>query len=116
MSVHKAAVSCILDFGDGTNFATGGYDKLINIFNYQKGDSAFSLNSNRSAICALAWNSHNKKMISAGLDQTLTIWTAFFLNGIVSDFSLERIITSVGLVCSMQSLSLAYDCFVIGNK
>ena len=55
-------------------------------------------------------------MISAGLDQTLTVWSTFFTNGVISDMNLERIITNAGLVCSMQSLNLAYDYCVIGNK
>lgn len=67
-------------------------------------------------MCALSWNHHNRKMISAGLDQTLTVWSTFFTNGVISDMNLERIITNAGLVCSMQSLNLAYDYCVIGNK
>ena len=36
-SIHGAAVSCILNLGDGSNLATGGYDKNINIYNYKLG-------------------------------------------------------------------------------
>lgn len=87
-SFHGAAVGCLLDLGDGVSIATGSYDKNINIYNYNIGELAFNLKSNRSAVCALSWNQHNRKMISAGLDQTVTLWSTFFMNGIISDMSL----------------------------
>lgn len=84
---HTAAVSCIIDLQDGASFATGSYDKSIQIYNYKLGGASFNLTSNRSAVSALAWNQQSKKMVSAGLDQTVTIWSAYFTKGVVSDMS-----------------------------
>lgn len=37
ISIHTAALTCVVDLLDGSHLATGGYDKKINIYNYKKG-------------------------------------------------------------------------------
>lgn len=33
---HQAAISSIIDVGDGKHLMSGGFDSLINIYNYKK--------------------------------------------------------------------------------
>ena len=37
VKLHNAAVTCIVDLGDGVHLATAGYDKQIIVYNYMKG-------------------------------------------------------------------------------
>jgi hypothetical protein len=37
VNLHSAALTCIVDLGDGGHLATGGYDRKINVFNYKRG-------------------------------------------------------------------------------
>lgn len=41
---HTAAISCIVDSGDGETLVTSSYDKSIKIINYLKGEVVFSQN------------------------------------------------------------------------
>jgi WD40 repeat protein len=74
INLHSAALTCIVDLGDGWHLATGGYDKKINIFNYKKGELAFELNSCRSGVTAMVVCEQSRKLISSCLDSTLSIW------------------------------------------
>ncbi len=77
VSLHSAALTCILDLLDGSHLATGGYDKKIQIFNYRKGEPAFEVSSCRSGVTSLVICEQSRKLVSAGLDSTLTIWNIF---------------------------------------
>jgi WD40 repeat protein len=74
VALHLAALTCIADLTDGTHLATGGYDKKIQVFNYRRGEPAFEVNSCRSGVTCMVVCEQSKKLVSAGLDSTLTVW------------------------------------------
>lgn len=51
--LHSAALTCIVDLGDGAHLATGGYDRKINIYNYKRGELACEVSSCKSGITAM---------------------------------------------------------------
>ena len=63
---HTAAVTCIVDLGDGEHLVTGSYDKQIHLFNHWKG-SVLSSQNNRSNVTSIVISSDKKKLISSGL-------------------------------------------------
>jgi WD40 repeat protein len=77
INLHTAALTCVVDLLDGSHLATGGYDKKINIYNYKKGENAFEVNTCRSGVTSLVICEQSRKLVSAGLDSTLTIWNIF---------------------------------------
>ena len=77
INLHTAALTCIVDFLDGCHLATGGYDKKIHIYNYKKSETSFEVNSCRSGVTSMIICEQSRKLISAGLDSTLTIWNIF---------------------------------------
>lgn len=77
INVHSAALTCIVDMLDGSHLATGGYDKKIFIYNYKKSQTSFEVNSSKSGVTSMAICEQSRKLISAGLDSTLTIWNIF---------------------------------------
>lgn len=71
---HKAAVTCILDLGDGLHIASGSYDKKINIYNLQQGKVAYNLPTNKSSVTGIVLSARGTKMVSCGLDNSLNVW------------------------------------------
>lgn len=71
---HKAAVTCILDLGDGVHIASGSYDKKINIYNLAQGKVSYNLPTNKSSVAGILLSARGTKMVSCGLDNSLNVW------------------------------------------
>lgn len=74
VKLHNAALTCIVDLLDGTHLATAGYDKQIIVYNYDKSQIAFDVSANKSSIASMALSGQSRKLITGGLDLTLSIW------------------------------------------
>lgn len=91
VQAHSAAVTGILDLEDGRHIATGSYDKKINIFSMQKNQIILSLNNNRTSVTGMIMNADRSKLITSGLDKTVSVWSILRRNGVkVSLFRLWR--------------------------
>lgn len=99
---------------DGELFATGGFDKTINIWETfgKNCDNITYLNGHSNAILDLCWGKDNTRLFSCGADKTISIWDIFeskrlkkykehdsFINGI--DSLDNDIIVSVGEDCAL---------------
>ena len=73
VQVHSAAVTCIVDLGDGENLATGSYDKHINLFNRWKGQ-VFSRYNHKSNVNSIVITSDKRRLVSACLENTMLVW------------------------------------------
>lgn len=71
---HKAAVTSIVDLKDGKYFASGSYDKKINVYSTLTGEVKYTLPANKSSVTSMILNSTASKMISCNLDNTLNVW------------------------------------------
>lgn len=91
VQAHSAAVTGILDLEDGRHIATGSYDKKINVFSMQKNQIILSLNNNRTSVTGMIMNADRSKLITSGLDKTVSVWSIMRRNGVnVSLFRLCR--------------------------
>ena len=70
---HKAAVTAIVDLLDGQNIVSGSYDKKINVYNIKNGKTTYSV-PNKASVTGIVLNNVATKMISCGLDNTLSVW------------------------------------------
>eukprot|EP00919_Chromeraceae_sp_WS-2016_P061525 GHVR01145930.1.p1 GENE.GHVR01145930.1~~GHVR01145930.1.p1 ORF type:complete len:138 (-),score=2.67 GHVR01145930.1:526-939(-) len=78
VQAHTAAVTCIVDLYDGVHLATASYDKNINIYNYKRSALICNLSSNNNvAIACMIINGDKTKLISSGLDNSISIWKIF---------------------------------------
>jgi WD40 repeat protein len=74
MQAHTAAVTAIVDLGDGQTIISGSYDKKINVYNYTKSSVLYNLQSNKSSVTSIICNGNRTKLVSCGLDSTLYVW------------------------------------------
>jgi WD40 repeat protein len=74
IQAHAAAVTAIVDLEDGEHLVSGSYDKKINIFNHLRGQVISSFNT-KSGVTSIVLTSDRKKLVSAGLDNSLQVWT-----------------------------------------
>lgn len=70
---HKAAVTSIVDLLDGQHIVSGSYDKKINVYNMKNGKTVQSV-ANKASVTGIVLNNTAEKMISCGLDNTLSVW------------------------------------------
>jgi WD40 repeat protein len=71
---HKAAVTCILDLGDGVHIASGSYDKKINVYSLLQGKAVYNLPTNKSSVTGIILSARGTRMVSCGLDNSLNVW------------------------------------------
>ena len=72
--LHNAALTCVVDLLDGVHLATAGYDKQIIVFDYLRGEVSFDVSSNKSSVASMTVCNQSRKLVSGGLDYTLSIW------------------------------------------
>lgn len=114
---HKAAVTCIVDLGDGLHMASGSYDKKINIYNLQQGQVAYNLPTNKSSVTGIVLSARGSKMVSCGLDNSLNVWQIVRnKQNLVETMFLERIIQNNTMICSFVGSSLQDSIMYIGTK
>jgi WD40 repeat protein len=68
MQNHSAAVTSIVDLGDGQTIISGSYDKKINIYNYKTSTLIESVKENKSSVFSLVLNSSKTKLVAGVLD------------------------------------------------
>ena len=75
IQAHSAAVTGIVDLHDGKHFATGSYDKKINIYNIGRNQVTSTLNNNRTSVTGMVMASSGNKLVTSGLDKSITVWS-----------------------------------------
>ena len=80
---HSAAITSIVDLGDGQTLVSGSYDKLINIYNHKRAQVKYNLTANRSNVTGIILSSDGTRMTSCGLDKSLYVWQITRRQGIV---------------------------------
>jgi hypothetical protein len=115
---HRAAVTAIVDLQDGRGLASGSYDKTINVYSLaNEGKLAYNLPANKTSVTALLLNSNATKMVSCGLDDTLSVWQLIRgSSGVVETMFLERIIQNNTMVCSLVASVLRPEIVLLGAK
>ena len=78
----------IVDLEDGRHIATGSYDKKIAIYNIVKNQIVFTLNNNKSSVTGMIINADKTRLITSGLDKTVSVWSIIRKNGV--NFNLFR--------------------------
>lgn len=103
---------------DGRGLASGSYDKTINVYNLASdGKLAYTLPANKTSVTGLLLNSNATKMISCGLDDTLSIWQLVRgIPGGIETMFLERIIQNNTMICSLVASSLRPELVLLGAK
>lgn len=77
IQAHNAAVTALVDCGDGQTLVSGGFDKKINVINYNRAEVMFSLPINKQSVMGIVLNSTKTKLVSASISETessLSIW------------------------------------------
>lgn len=114
---HRAAVTGIVDLQDGRGLASGSYDKTINVYNLaSEGKLAYTLPANKTSVTALLLNCNASKMISCGLDDTLSIWQLVRGATGIETMFIERIIQNNTMICSLVASALRPELLLIGAK
>ena len=67
-------MTSIVDLGDGKHIATGSYDKKINIFTMSRNQKLLTL-SNRASVTGMVMTSDKNRLVTAGLDKSITVWS-----------------------------------------
>lgn len=75
VSLHSAALTCILDVLDGKHLATAGYDKKITLYNYKSSEIKLEINANKSPITSMVLCAQGSRLVTAGLDSILNCWS-----------------------------------------
>ena len=75
-------MTSIVDLGDGRHIATGSYDKKVNIFSLSKNQKVVNLN-NRTSVTAMVLSADQNRLVTAGLDKTLSVWVLSRKNGVI---------------------------------
>lgn len=88
VACHTAAVTAIVDLEDGQHLVTGSYDKKINLFNHTKGKLITSLNNNKTSVTSMIMSSDKSRLISAGLDNSLSIWSILRKNHVTPQLTI----------------------------
>jgi WD40 repeat protein len=70
-------VTSIVDLNDGRNIVSGSYDKKINIYDYRRSETILSLDENNSAVACMTLTGDNSKIVSSGLDSSISVWKIF---------------------------------------
>jgi len=72
---HKAAIYTCRFSHDGNNFASGGHDKNIFIWNTSgECENTMCLKGHQNAVLQLAWHRSNEFLFSASADKTAAVW------------------------------------------
>ncbi len=61
-------------FEDGKMLASGGYDKIVRIWDVARGEEIKRLEGNMAAVRAVAFSRDGKLVASAGSDRRVRIW------------------------------------------
>lgn len=67
IQAHSAAVTALVDCGDGQTMISGSFDKKINVINYNRAEVMFNLPINKQSVMGITLNSTKTKMISASI-------------------------------------------------
>lgn len=67
IKAHDAAISSILDLGDGQTLVSGSYDKLINIYNHKRAEVLYNLSANKSSVIGIILSVDGSRMTSYNL-------------------------------------------------
>ena len=65
---------------------TGSYDKKINLFSYAKGKSVTTLSNNKTSVTSMVMTSDKLRLVSSGLDSSLSVWTIVRKNDVKNLF------------------------------
>jgi WD40 repeat protein len=105
---HSAAVTAIVDLQDGRGLVSGSYDKTINVYNLNtEGKILFNLPANKSSVTSVLLNCNATKLITCGLDDSLTIYSIQRgTNKLVETMFLQGIIQNNTMICSIVASSL----------
>lgn len=82
VACHTAAVTAIVDLEDGRHLVTGSYDKKINLFSHAKGKVITTLSNNKTSVTSMVMTSDKQRLVSSGLDSSLSIWTIIRKNDV----------------------------------
>ena len=120
MQHHTAAVTSIVDVGDGQTLISGSYDKKINIYNYKTSTLKESIKDNKSSVFSLVLNNSKTKLIAgvldAGMNGMYVYGIRYGANNTVEGLTMERFIQNNNVICSMAASSLKSDLVVTGCK
>lgn len=72
----------IVDLEDGRHIATGSYDKKIAIYSMVKNQIVLTLNNNKSSVTGMIINADKTRLITSGLDKTVSVWSIIRRNGV----------------------------------
>ena len=120
MQHHSAAVTSIVDVGDGQTLISGSYDKKINVYNYRTATLQYSLPNNKSSVFSLLLNSSKTKLIAGVLDTGMNgmyVWDIKYGgDGTVETLVMERFIQNNNVICSMVASIERPSLVVTGSK
>ena len=74
LSGHTEAVIAVAFSPDGSQIATGGWDKSARVWDSTTGESGVKLNGHEDAVFDLCFSSDGEKLITAGRDKTARVW------------------------------------------
>lgn len=103
---------------DGELYATGGFDKVINIWETfgKCCDNITQLSGGHSnAILDLCWGNDNTRLVSCGADKTISIWDIFESKRLKKYKEHDSFINSIDVLDNYIIVSVGEDCTLIIN-
>lgn len=103
---------------DNRSLVSGSYDKTINVYDLNnEGKILFNLPANKSSVTAVLLNCTASKLITCGLDDTVSIHQIMRgANRQVDTMFLEREIQNNTMICSLVASALNPELVFLGTK
>jgi WD40 repeat protein len=71
---HTAALHAVCISPDGKALASGGEDRMVNLWDLASGQIRHTLSAHTAAVCGLAFSPDGKQLASGSRDGTIAIW------------------------------------------
>jgi WD40 repeat protein len=114
---HTGAVTSIVDLQDNRSLISGSYDKTLNVYSLNEGKILYNLPVNKTQVTNILLNSNGSKMVSCGLDNSLSVWKIVRnASHIVETIFLERIIENNTLISAIVASVVTPELVYLGAK
>jgi WD40 repeat protein len=70
----KGGVSCLVFAPDGKTLASGGKNRIVHLWDVEKGEAVHEFKGHKNILCGLAFSPDGKLLASGDVQSTLRIW------------------------------------------
>ncbi|KAJ3186956.1 pre-rRNA processing protein [Gaertneriomyces sp. JEL0708] len=102
---HRDEVLCLAASTDGQFVATGGKDKLINIWSVKDDSHVSTFSQHRDSVTGLAFRLNHNQLYSASSDRTIKLWNIDSLSYVETLYGHQDAITNIDALARERCVS-----------